>query len=300
MDSRSRLLGIAALAFGGGFAFHAVEYAVRVANVLDGPHPGAAIVADSLAIVQYLVLLLASFFAAQAFFFPPEEGRRGLRDAALLATAGYGFGVLAAAFSVQVDLSGAPPHVYVSAAVLDGAFAAVLLLAALLAASALSQPERHERDRRLGWSGLAFMAANLVALTAGVVRSQAYTDDLGLGTLTVGLNLGTASFVAAAAAGAIASFAFFDAARAEGAATLSIARRDLLLAAAAGVYGIFAAIGLASATIVAIANAGLDFSAKDAAPTWLAAVATLGALGAAICLMAALQPAFARALQRLR
>src|SRR4029077_5387099 len=102
MDSRNRLLGLAALAFGGAFAIDAIGRAFRVATILDGPHPGGTVIAESLAILQFLVLLLASFFAAQAVFFPPQKGHKGLRDAALLAAAAYGFGLLSAVFTIQV------------------------------------------------------------------------------------------------------------------------------------------------------------------------------------------------------
>jgi hypothetical protein len=300
MDSRNRLLGSAALALGAAFALRAVEHACRIADILNGPHPGGEVVSEFLAILQFLGLLAATFFAAQAFFFPSEKGHKGLRDAAMLAAAGYGFGLLSAAFTIQVVFSEANSNAYRSATVLDGVFVAALLGAALVAAAALSQPERAERDLRLGWAGIAFMAANLVALAAGTVRSQTYTDEHGLGTLTVGLNLGSAAFVAIAVAGVIAAFAFFDAAQAEGSGAVSVARRDLLLAAAAGAYGIFASISLASDAIVAFANAGLGTSAIASAPTWFAAVAALASLGAAVSLVAALQPPFLRALQRLR
>jgi hypothetical protein len=300
MDSRNRLFGFAALAFGAAFAIHVVERAFRVATIVDGPHLAGTVVAESLAIVQFLVLLLASFFAAQAFFFPPQKGHRGLRDAALLATAAYGFGVLSAAFTIQVEFSEANPQAYRISAALDAAFLAVLLISALVAASGLSQPERHKRDYRLGCAGIAFMVANLLALAAGVVLSQTYTDEHGLGTLTAGLNLGTASFVGAVAAGALAAVAFFDATQAEGSSGFSMARRDLLLAAAVGVYGIFTLIGFASDAIIAIAKSGLGDSGIEAAPTWLAALAALASSGAAVCLVAGLQPPFLRALQRLR
>lgn len=99
----------------------------------------------------------------------------------------------------------------------------------LLGSAALAR-----RDYLLGWTGIALMAASLVALTAGVLRSEGYPDDHGLGTLTAGLNLETAGLLASAVAGAIAASAFFDAARVGNSAKDSVARRDLLLAAAAG------------------------------------------------------------------
>jgi hypothetical protein len=170
--------------------------------------------------------------------------------------------------------------------VLDGVSVAALVLAALLAAIGFSQRDRARRDYLLGWTGIAFMAANLVGLMAGVLRSEGYTDQHGLGTLTAGLNLGTTSLLAAAVAGAIAAFAFFDAAQAEGSATDSVARRDLLLVAAAGAYAFFAAIGFASEAIVAIANSDLGYSEAEAAPTWFAALAALASCAAAVCVQA--------------
>jgi hypothetical protein len=106
--------------------------------------------------------------------------------------------------------------------------------------------------------------------------------------------------LAAAVAGAIAAFAFFDAAQTEGSAKDSVARRDLLLAVAAGAYAFFHVIGFAGEAIVAIANSGLGYSGAEAAPTWFAALAELASCAAAVCVIAALQPAFARALQRMR
>jgi hypothetical protein len=298
MEDRNRLLGSAALAFGGVFALHTAEHAFRLSDVLSATHPTGLVVAECLAILQFLVLSLASFFAAQTFFSQPENGYGGLRDAAALLAAGYGFGLLSAAFKVGIAFSDF--HAYRIAAVLDGFFLAGLTIAALLAAVGFSQRDRARRDYFLGWTGIAFMAANLVALSAGVIRSEVYTDQNGLGTLTAGLNLGTTGLSAAAAAGAIAAFAFFDAAQAERSAKDSLARRDLLLAAAAGVYAFFAVVYLASQAIVAIADAGLGYSGAEAAPTWFSLLAALVSCAAVIWVMAALQPAFARALQRLR
>ncbi len=299
MEDRNRLLGSAALAFGGAFALHAVEHAFRLSDVLNAPHLAGVVVAECLMILQFLVLLLASFFAAQAFFSPPEDEHKGLRDAAALLAAAYGFGLLSAAFTAGVDFSEPHSHAYRIAGMLNGVSVAALMVAALLAASGFSQRDRARRDYLLGWTGVAFTAANLAALTAGVLRSEGYTDRHGLGTLTAGLNLGTTSILAAAVAGAIAAFAFFGAAQA-GSGKDSVARRDLLLAAAAGAYAVFHVIGFAAEAIVAIANSGLGYSGAEAAPTWFAAVAALTSCAAAICVIAALQPAFARALQRLR
>jgi hypothetical protein len=184
--------------------------------------------------------------------------------------------------------------------VLDCIFVAALTIAALLATIGFSQRDRARRDYLLGWTGIAFMVANLVALTAGVLRSEGYTGEHGLGTLTAGLNLRTAGLLVAAVAGGIAAFAFFDAAQAGGSAKDSVARRNLLLAVAAGVYAFFVVIDFTSEVIVAIANSGLGYSEAEAAPTWFAALSALAACGGAVCVMAALQPAFARALQRLR
>lgn len=300
MGDRDRLLGSAALAFGGAFAFHAVEHAFRLSDALDDPHPTGFVVAECLAILQFLVLSLASFFAAQAFFSSPEKRARGLRDAAALAAAAYGFGLLSAAFAAGVNFSEPHSHAYRVAGVFDGVFVAALMIAALLAAIGFSQRERARRDYFLGWTGIAFMGGSLAGLVAGVLRSEGYTDQNGLGTMTAGLNLGTASLLAAAIAGAIAAFAFFDAAQAEGSAKDSVARRDLLLAGAAGAYALFHFIGFVSEAIVAIANSGLGYSGAEAAPTWFAALAALASCAAGLCVIAALQPAFARALQRLR
>jgi hypothetical protein len=300
MEDRNRLLGSAALAFGGAFALHAVEHAFRLSDVLSDPHPTGLVVAECLAILQFLVLCLASFFAMQAFFSPPENRHRGLRDAAALLAAAYGFGLLSAAFAAGVNFSEPHSHAYRVAGVLDGVFVAALMIAALLAAIGFSQRERAKRDYFLGWTGIAFMAANLIGLVAGLLRSEGYTDHRGLGTLTFGLNLGTTSLLAAAVAGAIAAFAFFDAAQVGGSAKDSVARRDLLLAPAAGAYAFLAVIFFASEAIVALANSGLGYSGAEVASTWFAALAALASCGAAVCVVAALQPALTRALQRLR
>ncbi len=300
MGDRDRLLGSAALAFGGAFALHAVERAFRLFDVLSDPHPTGLVVAECLAILQFLVLSLASVFAAQAFFSSPEKRAQGLRDAAALAAAAYGFGLLSAAFAAGVDFSEPHSHAYRTAGVLDGVFVAALAIAALLAAIGFSQRERARRDYFLGWTGIAFMAANLVGLAAGLLRSEGYTTQHGLGTLTFGLDLGTAGLLAAAVAGAIAAFAFFDAAQAEGSTKDSVARRDLLLAAGAAAYAFLAVIFFVSEAIVAIANSDLGYSGAEAAPTWFAALAALASCAAGVCVIAALQPAFARTLQRLR
>jgi uncharacterized membrane protein YhaH (DUF805 family) len=300
VEARNRLLGSAARAFGCALALHAVEHAFRLSDVLSASHPTGLVVAECLAVLQFLVLGLASVFAAQAFFSPSEDGHRGLRDAAALLAAAYGFGLLSAAFAAGVDFSAPHSHAYRVAAVLEGVFVAALMMAALLAAIGFSQRERARRDYFLGWTGIAFMAANLVGLMAGLFRSEGYTDQYGLGTLTFGLNLGTASLLAAAVAGVIAAFAFFDAAQAEGSAKDFVVRRDLLLAAAAGAYAFFAVIFFVSEAIVAIANSGLGYSGAEVASTWFAALAALASCAAAVCVIAALQPAFARALRRLR
>ncbi len=300
MEDRNRLLGSAALAFGGASVLRTVESALRLSDVLSSPHTTGLVVAECLTILQFLVLSLAFFFAAQAFFSPPEDGRRGLRDAAALLVAAYGFGLLSAAFTADVYFSEPHSHAYRIAGVLDGAFLSILMVAALLAAIGLSQRDHAKRDYLLGWTGIAFMTANLVALIAGVLRSEGYTDQNGFGTLTAGLNLGTTALLAAAVAGAIAAFAFFEAAQTDGPARDSVARRDLLLAVAAGAYAFFTVILLASEAIVAIANSGLGYSSAEVASSWFAVLASLISCGAAVCVTAALQPAFARAVQRLR
>jgi len=300
VEDRNRLLGWAALAFGGAFFLHAVEHAFRLSNILSAPHPAGLVVAECLTTFQFLVLILASYFAVQAFFSQSEDGNRSLRDVAALVVAAYGFGLLSAAFTAGVDFSEPNSHVYRIAVVLDGFFFAALMIAAFLATIGFSQRDRARRDYLLGWTGIAFMAANLVALVAGVLRSEAYAGQHGLGTLNAGLNLGTSGYSAAAVAGAIAAVAFFDAAQAEGPAKGSLARRDLLLAAAAGAFAFFAVISFASEAIVAVANSDFGYSGAEAAPTWFAAVAALVSCAAAVCVIAALQPAFERALRRLR
>jgi hypothetical protein len=300
MKDRNRLLGVAALAFGCAFALHAVEHAFGLADTLDEPDPKGLVIAECLAVVQFLVLSGASFFAAQAFFSRLETVRGSLRDAAALAAAAYGFGLLSAAFTAGVNFSEPHSHAYRVAGMLDGVLSAVLMIAALLAAIGFSRRTRVGRDYLLGWTGVALMAANLVGLIAGVLRSEGYTDQHGLGTLTAGLNLGTTSLLAAAVAGAIAAFAFFDASRAEGSAKDSAARRDRLLAAGAGAYAIFHVIGFAAGVTVAIATSDLGYSEAEITSAWFAALAALASCAAVICVIAAFQPAFARALQRLR
>lgn len=299
-QDRNRLLGWAALATGGAFALHTVERALRFSDLLGAQHPAGFVVAWCLAICQFLVLCLASFFAAHAFFSPPENRPKGLRDAAALFAAAYGFGLLSAAFTVGVDSSAPYSHAYRIAGVLDGVFLAALIIAAVLAAVGFSQRDRARRDYLLGWTGIAFMAASLVALTAGVLRSESYTNQNGFGTLTTGLNLETTGLLAAAVAGAIAAFAFFDAARTGGSAKDPVARRDLLLTVAAGAYAFFAVVLFVGEVIVAIANSGLGYSDAQVTSAWFAVLATLVSCGAVVCVAAALQPAFARALHRLR
>lgn len=112
MKDRNRLLGFAALAFGSVFALHTVEYAFRLSNDLSASHSTGLVVAECLAILQFLVLCLASFFAAQTFFSQSENGYSGLRDAAALLAAGYGFGLLSAAFKVGIAFSELHSHAY--------------------------------------------------------------------------------------------------------------------------------------------------------------------------------------------
>lgn len=112
MEDRNRLLGSAALAFGGAFALHAVEHAFRLSDVLSAPHIAGFVIAECLAILQFLVLCLASFFAAQAFFSRPEKGRVDLRDAAALLAAAFGFGLLSVAFTTGVDFAEPHSHAY--------------------------------------------------------------------------------------------------------------------------------------------------------------------------------------------
>ena len=65
-------------------------------------------------------------------------------------------------------------------------------------------------------------------------------------------------------------------------------------------YALFAVISFASEAIVAVANSGFGYSGAEAAPTWFAAVAALVSCAATVCVMAALQLTFERALRRLR
>lgn len=300
MEDRNRLLGSAALGFGGAFALRAVEHSFRLSDVLSASQPKGLVISECLSILQFLVLCLASFFAAQAFFSPSEGTRKGLRDAAALLAAAYGFGILSAAFTAGVHFSEPHSHAYRIAGVLDGVFFAALTTAAALAAIGFSRRARARRECLLGWTGIAFMVANLVAVIGGVLRSEGYTGAYGLGTLTAGLNLGTTGLVAAAVAGAIAAFAFFDAAQAEESAADSVAHRDLLLTAAAGSFAFFVVIDFASAAIVAIADSGLGYPGAVIASASFAALAALASCGAVACVIAAFQPAFARALRRLR
>jgi hypothetical protein len=110
MEDRNRLLGSAALAFGGAFALHTIEHAIRLSDTLSAPHLAGLVVAECLAILQFLVLSLASLFAAQAFFSPPENGHRGLREAAALLAAAYAFGLLSAAFTAGVNFAEPDSH----------------------------------------------------------------------------------------------------------------------------------------------------------------------------------------------
>lgn len=299
MKDRDRLLASAALVFSGAFALRAVESSFRLADILGTPHLAGVVVAECLSILQFLVLSLASFFAAQAFFSRSENRGRGLRDAAGLLATAYGFGLLSVAFTAGVDFSESHSSAYRVAAVLEGVFLLALMTTALLAAFGFSQRERARRDYLLGCSGIAFGLANLVALAGGVLRSEGYTGLHGLSTLTFGLNLGTTALVAAAVAGAIAAFAFFDA-WARASASDSSARRDLLLTAAAGAYAFFAVIFFVSEAIVAIADSGLGYSGAGVTSSWIAVLASLASCAAVAGVMAALQPGFARALQRLR
>jgi|GEM_PF-6805845 len=301
MGDRNRLFGSAALVFGCAFALRAVESSFGLADILGAPHITGVVIAECLTILQFLVLCLASFFAAQAFLSPPPGNRqRGLRDAAALVAAAYGFGLLSAGFTAGASFSEPYSHAYRIAAVLNGVFLVALATAAVLAAVGFSQRERVRRDYLLGWTGIAFMAANLVALMVGVFQSEGYTGQHGLGALTFGLNLETTALVAAAIAGAIAAFAFFDAVQARGSASDSVARRDLLLTAAVGAYAFFAVILFAGEAIVAIADSGLGYSGAGVTSSWVAVLAALTSCAAVAGVMAALQPAFARMLQRLR
>ena len=144
------------------------------------------------------------------------------------------------------------------------------------------------------------MVGSLLLLAAGVVRSVGYSSDLGLDTLTAGFNLGATSYVASIAAGAIAAVAFFSATDADAPTEGSIARRNLLLATAVGLYGIFALIGVASEGLIAIGYSDLSFPSDEVDSSLLAAGAEVATLGAAVCLLAGLQPPFRRALHRLR
>lgn len=138
MEARNRLLRSAAFAAGGAFALFAVEHAFRLSDVLDAPHPTGLVVAECLSILQFLVLGLASFFAAQAFLAPSGDRQGGLRDAAALLVAAYGFGLLSAAFAAGLDFSEPHSRTYRVAGVLDGVLVAALAIAALLAAFGFS------------------------------------------------------------------------------------------------------------------------------------------------------------------
>lgn len=299
MDPRNRLFGFAALLFGGAFALEAIMYAVRVGDAAELFESGELVVAESLAIVQSLVLALAAVFAAHAFF-KSGSPRRGLRDAASLAGAGYGFGLLSTGFWVKFSFAESQSHLLHTATALECAFTAVFLVAALAVAAAFSQIDRGKRENCLGWAGIAFMAGSLLLLAAGVVRSVGYSSELGLGTLAAGSNLGATSFVASVAAGAIAAVAFFSATDADAPTEGSIARRDLLLATAVGLYGIFASIGVASEGLIALAYSNLSFPSDEVDSSLLAAGSELAVLGAVVCLLAGLQPPVRRALHRPR
>ncbi len=126
MVSRDRYLGFAALAVGADFFLGVAEHVVRLANLLGELHRGEFVVAECLEILQFAVLVLAAASAAWHFL-GDEKGRQGLRDAALLGAAAYGFAVVAGAF--QVAVYGSEPNIgaFRTASVLDCALFAVLV-----------------------------------------------------------------------------------------------------------------------------------------------------------------------------
>jgi hypothetical protein len=294
MDSRNRLLGFAALAFGAAFAVEAIEHAVRLSDILGVPHPGELVVAECLAIAELLLVVLGAGIVAQSLL--RSEVRRGLRDGALVVAAAYGFRVLSHLFTLKLAFSEANSSHYRAHVVLYLGLSILLLVAALVAALGLSRSSRPESHRYLGWAGIAYMAANLLGLAAGVIESEGYLGGGAVGALTAGLNLSTTAYLAAAVAGAVAAFAFFDAARGDGDAG-AIGRRDLVLAASAGALVLFHLVDGIGESVVAAANSSLGLPTL---PSWLAAFAAFVESTAAVCIVAALQPSFAAALQRLR
>lgn len=272
-------------------------FAVRLAGAAGESLPAEYIVADSLGIVQSLVLFLAAVFAAQAFLSSEKSG--GLRDAAALAAAGYGFGLLSYVLRTKAAFAEPPSPGLRASLVLECASLAILIGAALIAATAFSRDDRRERGHRLGWAGVAFAGSSLLWLVSSLLESEVYSGEGAL-ALTVGLDLESASIVAAIGAGTLAAAAFFSAGAADAPPERSIAARDLLLAAAAGVYGIFALGGFAGQAIAAIAYPNLDLATDWIVAIWLSALAEVPTVAAVVCLAAALQPPFLRALQRLR
>lgn len=128
-----------------------MDRALRLSDLLSVPHPTGLVVAECLAILQFLVLCLASFFAAQALFSLPENRHRGLRDGAALFVAACGFGLLSAAFTAGVYFSDPNSQAYRIAGILEGVFLAGLMIAALLAAVGL--PSVDVQSAITSWAG---------------------------------------------------------------------------------------------------------------------------------------------------
>jgi hypothetical protein len=279
----------------------AIGHAFRVVEILGNDAlPRGFTIGECLGVLTLLVLFLAAVFAAQAVLYRPRPGHADLKDAARLAAAAYACGILSSAYLTEVAFADPLPGSYRMQVILSGAFYAALLVAAIIAAVGFSgRSERFTRDRCLGWAGIAFAVGNLFALASGIFGIEFYSDLGEGGALTTGINLQTASFAAAAAAGAIAAFAFLEASNSGGSSEDRLARRDLLLAVAAGVLVVFYLLNGFGEAIVAIAGSGIGSSATTIASHWIDALGALVSAGAAICAAAAFQPAVRRAILRL-
>jgi hypothetical protein len=299
LDRKHQLLGIAALVFGGGFAVGAIGHGVRVAAFHSERGHGALTISEALLALEQLVLLAAAAFAAQGFLFSAGSRRVALRDAAAIAAAAYGFGLLGHGFVVQHAFSDQASGAYRAATVLNLAFVAGLLAAALAAAVAFSGRERPRRDHWLAWTGVVLIAANLLSLAGGALTLEAIGGEEPLAVVGLGLGLQNAGFAAAIAAAAIAAGAFFDASRRGGSALVSLARRDLLLAAAAAALLLCYMLSGCGAAIAAVASANAGGRTSLTIATWIETLQALVAAAAAVCVAAAFQPALRRLLQRL-
>lgn len=283
---RLLVVGTAALLAVGALGVIAALLALLVAG--DEYFPSGARIARGFGLVAAAVWVAAFGSAARAFYARSTVRQTRLGTTALVAAVAAGAGLVAAIITMGVEAA----HHFGTARVASDVFTVGMALevpALLIARQAFiggsrRSATREARDRQLGRATMIFVIAYASGLIARVLGVISYTNAGTLGGYTAGLVMGAVAQAVFTVAVAIAAFAFFEAkdANAQG-ESVELARRDMFLAASAGVMGVGYLIAAIGGMVGSAAEAGAGVAGKAVAAGWIDAFASIAGIGAVGC-----------------